>query len=219
MKGRKPVERSLIADYEYFHSAEIYGTGGRHFAFILPHILALKPGSLIDYGAGRSDIALRVGRKAGIKDKVARFDPAVPAVAQKPEGRFDLLISLDVLEHIPEKELDTVLDEMASMANHALHVIDIRPAKTILSDGRNAHVSLHDVAWWQARLAQHLPNVRHIPHHNRAVFKTWDAALPAWRHSLIEQRERLFRLIDKSVHTIGLRKERRLRRERAGGSI
>ena len=187
------MERRLIAEYERFHSAEIYGTGGRHYPYILPHILALRPDSLVDYGAGRSDIALRLARKAKIR-RAARFDPAVPAVAQKPEDDFDLLISLDVLEHIPREEMDAVLAEMASMARHVLHVIDTKPAKAILSDGRNAHVSIHTEAEWHALLARHWPDIRAIPHgaRSRVAFKTWNEALPGWRHRLIEYRERLF---------------------------
>ena len=72
------MERSLIKEYEYFHSAEIYGFGGRHFHFILPHVLALRPGSLVDYGAGRSDTARRLGRKAH-QAGVHVHQPASPA--------------------------------------------------------------------------------------------------------------------------------------------
>jgi hypothetical protein len=54
------MERSLISEYSYLHSSELYGTGGQHFPHILAHVLALRPTSLLDYGAGRSDIALRL---------------------------------------------------------------------------------------------------------------------------------------------------------------
>jgi hypothetical protein len=194
------MERRLIADYEYFHAAEIYGTGGRHYPYVLAHVLALSPDSLVDYGAGRSDIALRLARKAKSK-RVARFDPAVPEFAQKPAGVFDLLVSFDVLEHVPREEMDSVLAEMARMASHALHVIDIKPAKAVLSDGRNAHVSLHTEAEWQALLARYWPSIRPIPHRSpsRVAFKTWDAALPTWRHRLIEGRELLFAKLRKAL--------------------
>lgn len=194
------MNRSLIKEYAYLHSARIYGTSDRHYHYILPHILALRPTSLVDYGAGQSKISLRLGRAVGIK-RIARFDPAVPEVAEKPRGAFDLLISLDVLEHIPATEMDTVLAEMASMAKHALHVIDVRPAKTILSDGRNAHVSLHSQAEWQELLVRHWPSVRPLKQRirGRVAFKTWDAELPFWRHTLIERREALLHWMNRKA--------------------
>jgi hypothetical protein len=206
------LERSLIRDYEYFHSSNIYGFGGRHLPFLLPHILALRPHSLIDYGAGRSDIAYRLGAKAQI-ERIACFDPAVPARAALPARTFDLLISLDVLEHIPEEEMDTVLAEMAGLARHMLLVIDIAPATAVLSDGRNAHVSLHDEAWWQARLARFVPAIRPVPirRRNRVAFKSWDAALPPWRHAWIERREAFLLWGRKRLNPMA-RRQRRQRR-------
>ncbi len=153
------MKRKDLADYQHFHSAAIYGTGGKHFPYVLPHILSIKADSLIDYGAGRSEIAVWIAKKAGMK-RVARFDPAVPGIDKIPEEKFDIVTSFDVLEHIPEEELDDVLREMSSVGKHALFVIDIAPAKAILSDGRNAHVCLHEEAWWQQRLIQFFPDIR-----------------------------------------------------------
>ena len=211
------LQRGLIENYEHFHSANIYGLGGRHLPFLLPHIMALDPSSLVDYGAGRSDIARRLARKAHI-ERVVAFDPAVPDIAERPQETFDVLMSLDVLEHIPEEEMDAVLAEMAEMAEHAIHVIDIRLADATLSDGRNAHVSLHDEAWWHARLARFTPAVRPVPirHPGRVAFKTWDAKLPAWRHHLLERRESLLLWATRRLSP-SARRRRHERRRRARG--
>lgn len=209
------VERSLIENYEGFHSSGVYGFGGRHFAFLLPHLMALRPDSLVDYGAGRSDMAQRLGRRlrAG---RVAVFDPGVPAIAQKPEGRFDVLLSVDVLEHIPEAEMDAVLSEMAGMADHWIHVIDTRPATAILADGRNAHVSQHDEGWWRERLARFMPAIRPVPirEPGRVAFKTWDAELPALRHALVERRESALRWIERKLNPAARRRRHERRRDK-----
>jgi hypothetical protein len=101
---------------------------------MLPHVLAIRPNSIVDYGAGNSNIAAWIAKRAAIKGRVVMYDPAVPGRAEKPVGRFDLLVSFDVLEHIPGEELDAVLAEMASMADHFLHVIDsARPRQSFLT--------------------------------------------------------------------------------------
>lgn len=187
------MNRQHLSDYEHFHSSEIYGTGGKCFPDTLPHIMALSPKSLIDYGAGRSKIAYWLGREANM-EHVACFDPAVPEISQIPEEKFDVVVSFDVLEHIPEEEMDAVLSEMAKVATHALLIIDIAPAKATLSDGRNAHVSLHDESWWQDRLAQYFPSIRpfKINRPHRVAFKTWENDLPGWKQFFFEKKGRYF---------------------------
>lgn len=82
---------------------------------------------------------------------------------------------------------------MSSVGKHALFVIDIAPAKAILSDGRNAHVCLHEEAWWQQRLIQFFPDIRpfYIDRPHRACFRTWDEEFPSWRRYLIEFRAKV----------------------------
>ncbi|WP_075290927.1 class I SAM-dependent methyltransferase [Pararhizobium arenae] len=185
------VERNLIANYVHFHSSGAYGFGGKHLPRVLPHLLAFGPKSLIDYGAGRSPIAQRLGKKAGIDDVVS-FDPAIPERSALPNRTFSVVVSFDVLEHIPEEEMHSVLSEMARLAPDALHVIDTRPAIATLSDGRNAHVSQHDEDWWLERLRQYWPSAQAFPMNNgRVGIKTWSASLPKWRHNLIVLREKV----------------------------
>lgn len=186
------VDRSLIGNYSRFHTDGTYGFGGRHYPWLVPQILALQPSSLLDYGAGRSQISLRLGERAGIA-RVSRFEPAVPELSKLPTEPFDVVMSLDVLEHIPDEELDAVLFEMAALGRHQIHIIDIRPAQAVLADGRNAHVSLHSGEWWEARMRRHMPAIRLVPcsRPNRVALRTWPEELPAWRRWVIERSERL----------------------------
>ncbi|TDW25946.1 methyltransferase family protein [Rhizobium azibense] len=193
------MERKFIDDYAHLHSSGVYGFGGRHLPEVLPHLMAFKPESLIDYGAGRSRIAERLGKKAGIRDVVA-FDPAIPDRATPPNRRFSVVVSFDVLEHIPEEEMDAVLREMATLAPNALHVIDTRPAKATLSDGRNAHVSQHDEEWWLERLGHFWPGtVPFAMKRGRVGIKTWQNSLPRWKHNMIVQREKIAMKLRKKI--------------------
>lgn len=189
------MERALIREYEHLHRTSHYGaTAHKALPYLLPHVLFLKPGRLIDYGCGQSDLAEILAWKAGI-GVTARYDPAIPALAQRPSGIFDLLVNVDVLEHIPEEEIDSVAQDMSGLCRHALLVIDTGPALTLLSDGRNAHVSQHDGAWWLSRLRPFFPSLRPIPigRPRRVAFKTWNEGLPWFQHKAIEYRERLIR--------------------------
>jgi hypothetical protein len=87
----------------------------------------------------------------------------------------DLLINIDVLEHIPEEDLDEVVGHMASLCRNAIIVIDTRPAKRILPDGKNAHCTLHTHKWWQGFLSKFFPTVVpiRVARRSRAAFRTW----------------------------------------------
>jgi hypothetical protein len=133
--------------------------------------------------------------------RVARFEPAVTELAQRPEGIFDVVMSLDVLEHIPEEELDAVLSEMAALGRHQIHIIDIKPAKAVLADGRNAHVSLHSGDWWEERMRRFMPSIQMVEcsRPNRVALRTWTEELPAWRRWLIERSEVLRLSVEKRL--------------------
>lgn len=157
------MSRSLLAEYETLHARGRYGaTGSWSMPYIFPYIRQARPQSLLDYGCGQSDLRFLLQRKLGIL-AVTGFDPAISQLSRPSEDIFDLVVSVDVLEHIPDAEIDSIVKEMAALARDVLIVIDTRPAKARLSDGRNAHVSQHGEAWWDERLRRTVPVLRPFP--------------------------------------------------------
>lgn len=197
---------SLVSEYASVHKAKRYGdTGWRSLPFILPHLLALRPRSLVDFGCGQSDLGFRLARAARIAS-VHRYDPAIPEFSARPGAFSDVLVNVDVLEHIPDEELDAAIADMASLARHAVIVIDTAPARLKLSDGRNAHVSLHDEAAWEKRLKKSFPTIRPITigRKSRVGFKTFDEQLPAEVHDSLVASLRRKRDIERVLQLFGL---------------
>lgn len=211
--GAGVMDRKLIAEYEREHRATRYGaTAHKSLPDILPHILAVSPKSIIDYGCGQSDLIFVLKRRMNL-ERIWRFDPAIPSLLEKPAGRFDLLVSIDVLEHVPDAEIDAVAAEMASLAKDVVLVIDTGPATLLLSDGTNAHVSQHDGAWWLKRLRPHFPKLRPIPgrRKRRVAFKTFDDELPLMVQHYVVSREILLKLARRFRERIWDRKIRRIK--------
>jgi hypothetical protein len=164
----------LIEQYRQIHATRVYGdTSVKNLRFLRADIKLLEPRSILDYGCGQSRLleALQLGYPV----ELLRYDPAIPAWATKPQTVADLLISVDVLEHIEERDLDTVLAEMAGLCRNAIIIIDTKPAAALLPDGRNAHVTVRPHAWWHARLSRHFAPLYPIAtaRRSRAGFRTW----------------------------------------------
>lgn len=170
MTGRS----ELIDEYKAIHASRIYGaTSVKNLRFLRPEIRLLAPRSIIDYGCGRSSLLDELD--LGYPVELVRYDPAIPEFATKPARPADLLINIDVLEHIEEADLDPVLAEMRGLCREAIIIVDTAPAKARLSDGRNAHVTLRPHAWWHAKLAKHFGSLDPIAtvRRTRAGFRTW----------------------------------------------
>lgn len=134
-----------------------YGTKGRKWA---PHVgmvaahYALQ--SVLDYGCGQGSLAANLrGAHGWYFDDVREYDPAVYGKASPPEPA-ELVVCTDVLEHVEEEKLDAVLAHLAALTHRALFlVVSLIPTAKTLSDGRQAHITLHPAAWWVGRLEAH----------------------------------------------------------------
>lgn len=116
---------------------------------------------LLDYGCGRGDAyraPYRLHAEWGLKwFEVYLYDPAFRANEERPHGKFDGVLCSDVLEHIPEDEVDGFVEELFRFAKKFVWAsVCCRPAKKCFPDGvTNLHVTLHPLEWWNAKFTEH----------------------------------------------------------------
>lgn len=109
--------------------------------------------TILDYGSGKGLLSEQL-RQRGFQ--VTAFDPAVRGIDRKPKGSFDMVVCVDVLEHIEPEYLDAVLQELQRYAALGYFVICLGPAKKHwLSDGRNAHLIVKGREWWAGKLKEY----------------------------------------------------------------
>jgi hypothetical protein len=112
---------------------------------------------LLDYGCGRGDAYRaphRLHAEWGLKWwDVTLYDPAFPAVSEVPHGKFDGVLCSDVLEHIPEEDVDEFVKRLFGYARKFVWAsVCCRPAKKTFPDGGpNLHVTLYPLNWWVKR--------------------------------------------------------------------
>lgn len=133
-------------------NVESYGTASISFAPMIDSLIkTLHVPSLLDYGAGKGRLAQALTEPV----RVTEYDPAIPGKDVCPQGKFRLVVCIDVLEHIEPECLDAVLDDLLAHAKkHVFVSIHCGPAKKVLSDGRNAHLTQEPPRWWLPKLCQ-----------------------------------------------------------------
>lgn len=149
--GMKGSKQALYT--ELYNSRSDYGTDSHRF-FDLVRTLMLQGGykSILDYGCGKATLYKKFVQN-NIKIDFDNYDFAIKQYSELPKRRYDLLLCLDVLQHIPEFELTKTLQELRSLSPNILFSISCRKAINRLPNGQNAHCTVHSASWWKELLA------------------------------------------------------------------
>jgi hypothetical protein len=146
-------EGSKVQQYRIIHASKEYGKGGdfkKWLPFIQSEIDAANVRSVIDYGCGQSSDIVTVFPEA----KHSFYDPAIQGKDTVPEGRFDAGYCTEMLEHIPEEEVDAVLQQMRALSGVWFMTIHTGKANQILPNGENAHCTVRPPEWWTAKVLE-----------------------------------------------------------------
>lgn len=101
-----------------------------HAAFIKEIIDRLECRSALDFGAGKGGQYEWVMPNRGITIEqwwgipVTKYDPAWPAYAAEPTGRYDIVIVTHTLGAIPSSDLKWVVDRLYALAGKAIYVAE-----------------------------------------------------------------------------------------------
>lgn len=127
-----------------------YGVSGSKYADQIGQMAQrLQTRSILDYGCGKCTL------QKSLPFPIQNYDPFIPAHSARPDPA-DLVVCTDVMEHVEEEYVDHVLYDIASLTiKAAFFQIATSPAKKVLPDGRNAHITLYDLNWWLAKLLTH----------------------------------------------------------------
>jgi len=152
---------SYIDLYKEMHLDESIYPGDslkEHVIFLKDLIKQYNPETLLDYGCGKGNQYFIDKTHIQYFNGIMPFlyDPAVETHNTLPDKPVDGLFSTDVLEHIPEEELEAVFKEMYSLSNKFVyHGICTIPAIAKLPNGENAHVTVKPVEWWVDKISNY----------------------------------------------------------------
>lgn len=132
-------------------ASQQFGVGhvtSKHYPVIKNLIQKKDLASVLDYGCGKGHF-LKYARETFPDMRIEGFDVASDEYATLPEGLFDLVLCLDVMEHVEFGALSNVLSEIRSRVGR-IFVCSVAnyPAGKKLPDGRNAHVTQLPFSNW-----------------------------------------------------------------------
>ena len=161
--------------YEELHRDEAYGIGGGWFRpYILDFVKNKNIKTVIDYGCGKGRL-VRALKEKNIFKYVCGFDPYVGIYAERASSFFDLLISTDFFEHVEEKYLVNIANDMWEFRpKYMFHAVSNRPSASKL--GKNpAHKIVKDGKWWKEKLALLFPfhNVTELFYNDKQKFTVY----------------------------------------------
>ena len=119
-----------------------------------------KSKSVIDFGCGKAkyyfeEIFINKNYYSNITNywninDVCLYDPGVKNFSKYPTRKADGVICIDVVEHIPEGDVISFIEELFKLANKFVFiVIACYPAKKTFPDGRNVHLCLKSANEWK----------------------------------------------------------------------
>jgi hypothetical protein len=112
--------------------------------------------TVLDFGAGKCTMEeytrhLLPNRKL----EWTNYDPGIPGLDTVPTGRFDMVVSCDVLEHIERKKLDDTLRQLGDLTGRlAYHNIACSPTGHKFHSGpymgQDVHLIVEPPSWWKS---------------------------------------------------------------------
>lgn len=154
---------NLAEQYRQMHRKGTFSGNSirAHIETIGEIITRTESKTILDYGCGGAEPhykdALRRVWKAEI---VTLYDPYHHHHDKRPTGQFDGVVCCDVMEHIPEDEIDAVLKDIFNFARLFVFLsISTQKARKNLPDGSNAHVTVQPKEWWDAKLEPYSRNL------------------------------------------------------------
>lgn len=90
-----------------------------------------------------------------------RYDPAYEIYSKKPSSKYDFVICSDVLEHIPNENLENFFSEINSYIKKdgvIFYSISTVSSNNFFLDGENMHVNLKSPEEWYKLLRKYSPS-------------------------------------------------------------
>ena len=138
----------------YGKASEYSTKGTMKYELKIPNALAaaqkVQPiRHILDYGCGKGGLVTALRKDTLISAEAHGYDPAIEIFSKMPRQAYDIVISIDVFEHIGIEYIGPTIAEIKKInTGFFFFCIDLLPASKKTPDGRNAHFLIAPADWW-----------------------------------------------------------------------
>lgn len=124
--------------------------------FIYKYALEYDCKSILDYGAGSSHFINDINKLYPDHSfTINEYEPGRKELAKDPPVS-DMIVCLDVLEHIEPEKLDNVLEHIYNKTNKIMYFSACTvPAHGTFPNGQNLHLIIENKEWWEEKLSKY----------------------------------------------------------------
>lgn len=151
-------------EYKRLHTSGVFaGYSLLHFADNIYNMIK-DTGSytVLDYGSGKGYqySKKKIDLYWGVE--VDCYDPGYEPFNTLPNKMYDGVVCTEVMEHIPEDEIDNAMYNIFARANKFVFLsVSLVPAAKTFTNGDNVHVTLKTKEWWNEKIDRH--NTKGVP--------------------------------------------------------
>jgi len=183
-EGYQDALLALRENYQWGYS------GGKYAGETIVNLLEEFPEveTILDYGCGGGTLKEYVEDKGITDKKWTMYDPGVEEFKDPPKGKFDLVITTDVLEHVEEIMLNKVLSNLRDLTGRFLfNEIACYFCGVTFGDGPYAGQDLH--------INMKCPDVwfKRLKHRDFSVEAAYPSLLEGWKVRALSIQERIDR--------------------------
>lgn len=123
--------------------------------YVMSFIHKYKINSVLDYGSGSGHFKQWLDENGRDDIEVLEYEPGREDKRENNHPR-QAVICVDVLEHVEPELIDNVLQDIERcMLEFGCLIPSTIPAIQKLADGRNAHLIVESVEWWESKISQY----------------------------------------------------------------
>lgn len=143
------------------HDGSKWGTTGwKYSGDLLLRCIASRPylNTALDFGCGKGTMKEFLAIHAP-HIEVSEYDPGIPGKDVMPSGRFHIVFSTDVLEHVEPHLIDETIREMEDRTEFVLfNDIACSPTYKTFGEGpykgQDLHLTVEEPIWWRERFKE-----------------------------------------------------------------
>lgn len=127
--------------------------------FLVCHfIVFIKAKTILDFGSGKGTLGKMVCNELrkfkNFRDlNWINYDPGIQAFLNLPKKAVDIVVCLDVLEHVEPELINVTIETIYSLTKH-LGIFAISLKESII-DNKNMHLIVEKKEWWLNKFKQY----------------------------------------------------------------